>query len=516
MGSVLPDVIILGIAAWLRTRELNTVSLWFDESCCWRISTFPLAEMFDAVARDAHPPGYYLILKGWTGLWGDSPVALRSLSVLAGVASVAAAIWLARLVARQCLTTAATELPMPATIRSVGWLAGLLVALAPLQIEMSLEARPYTLATCATLVSAGLLLLAWERERSLGYWMGLAAATLLLSGLHYYAGFTVLAWWSAAGAAWLVRWRREGWTAHARGEGLGVLAGGWLLQIAWIWWFPTFAFQRDRANAQLWMPPLTVDQITDTLWRVLAGGKTSVVWPSWTATAALVWGLASTALLLRPCCGLRLLGWGALLPPAAAIAYGVVVRNILGVRYLIIAHVVLLVGMAVLAMSLKSVMARRIFGAGLLVWTSYWTTQWLETRYRLATYPGIRSAVGRVAERRRPGDVVLVGSPFLFTTVRAYLRPGEGVYTRWRGDHTDNILSGPPLRREDYAEVNAILARHPPRLWLLDGIGLLGNYRTMPVPTGYRVIAEKRFAERFGHRCDVLVRELEFIGSASE
>jgi hypothetical protein len=85
--ALLLVALLAGIA--LRCRELlNPRILSHDESFSWRITQYGFADMILHTTGAAHPPGYYCALKTWEMLWGTSPVALRSLSVVFGVLSI--------------------------------------------------------------------------------------------------------------------------------------------------------------------------------------------------------------------------------------------------------------------------------------------------------------------------------------------------------------------------------------------------------------------------------------------
>jgi hypothetical protein len=64
-------------------------SLWNDEGNSWAMLARSVGEIAAAAAADIHPPGYYWLLKAWSLLFGDSAVAMRSLSATPGVMLVA-------------------------------------------------------------------------------------------------------------------------------------------------------------------------------------------------------------------------------------------------------------------------------------------------------------------------------------------------------------------------------------------------------------------------------------------
>jgi 4-amino-4-deoxy-L-arabinose transferase-like glycosyltransferase len=136
-----------------------------------------LLDTLAAVPRsESTPPLYYLAAWLWSRLFGTGEVGLRSLSALAGTASIAV------------VYLGAVTLPLP---RRAGLIAAAIVAVSPVLIWFSQDARAYALAFLLT----GLSFLFFARARrsgtgrELGWWAvfsGLAIAT------HYFAGFVVL------------------------------------------------------------------------------------------------------------------------------------------------------------------------------------------------------------------------------------------------------------------------------------------------------------------------------------
>lgn len=126
-------VLVLWVAAALRTHQLGAQSLWNDEGNSYAQATRSFAEIAERAAQDIHPPAYYWALKVWRAGVGESEFALRYLSVLAGVVSVAAVAGIARRV----------YLYAPRVGALVGVIAALLVSVNTFQIYYSQEMRMY-------------------------------------------------------------------------------------------------------------------------------------------------------------------------------------------------------------------------------------------------------------------------------------------------------------------------------------------------------------------------------------
>ncbi|MFG1657411.1 glycosyltransferase family 39 protein [Micromonospora chersina] len=140
---------------------------WRDELATWSAATRPVPDLVRLAGTiDAATGPYYLLMHGWTALFGTSPTALRLPSALAmaGVAALTA-----RLGARLAGPRA-------------GLLAGLLLAMLPVTSRYGQEARPYAPATLLAVLSTLLLVGALHRptwRRFTGYAVAVAALGLL-------------------------------------------------------------------------------------------------------------------------------------------------------------------------------------------------------------------------------------------------------------------------------------------------------------------------------------------------
>jgi mannosyltransferase len=178
------------LAALIRFLTLGVQSYHHDEVVtASRILRGSFGHAMDAVNfGESTPPLYYALAWVWTQVTGNTEYGLRSLSALAGVATVPVVF----LVARELRDARA------------GLLAAALAALNPMLLWYSQEARAYSLvvlfstvalfyAVRATRASGRRELLLW------GFFGGLALAT------HYFAVFPL-----AAEAVWLLRRRGRG------------------------------------------------------------------------------------------------------------------------------------------------------------------------------------------------------------------------------------------------------------------------------------------------------------------
>jgi mannosyltransferase len=190
------------LAAALRFATLGAQAYHHDEIVtASRVLRDGFWHAMEAVGfSESAPPLYYALAWLWTQLTGTGEFGLRSLSALAGVATVPVAYLLG------------AELRG----RRAGIVAAALVAVNPMLLWYSQEARGYALLAFFTALAALHFVRALDsgRPRNFTAW-GIASALALAT--HYFAIFPI-----ALEAAWLLR--RRGREARA-GLGIVLLAG---------------------------------------------------------------------------------------------------------------------------------------------------------------------------------------------------------------------------------------------------------------------------------------------------
>ncbi len=161
--------------AVLRVYSLGTESLWRDEAISVYLSKQPIWEMLKNRADKSHAPLYFLLLKPWAGLFGDSEFAVRMFSVSAALGSI----------------------PMIAVVgtalledRRVGLVAAALLCISPLHVEYSRETRMYALAVLLALVSTHCLF-RLMRQGTRARWVCYLVSTIVLIYEHNSAWFIV-------------------------------------------------------------------------------------------------------------------------------------------------------------------------------------------------------------------------------------------------------------------------------------------------------------------------------------
>jgi mannosyltransferase len=178
-----PALLMLVVGSYQVTRP----EMWRDELSSWSFASRPVSQLVEIVRHsDASQLAYYLLLHYWIVVFGDSPLAMRLLSVLAMSGAAA------------CVTLIGRRL-------AGGWaglLAGLMFALVPSISRFAQEARFYALEVLVGMVATLLLLRAIDKP-SPRRWVGYALCIALLGyvdlvALCLLAGHFVgvaLRWW---------------------------------------------------------------------------------------------------------------------------------------------------------------------------------------------------------------------------------------------------------------------------------------------------------------------------------
>ncbi|RLD04464.1 MAG: hypothetical protein DRI32_05605 [Chloroflexi bacterium] len=127
-------IAIVLISFFLRIMGISTRPIWYDEAFSILFARKGVGAMLlgtltptGAGTADIHPLGYYSLLWGWMNIFGESLIATRLLSVLAGIGIV----------------ILAYKIGTYLFSKNLGLLAAFFVGLAPFQIHYAQEIRMY-------------------------------------------------------------------------------------------------------------------------------------------------------------------------------------------------------------------------------------------------------------------------------------------------------------------------------------------------------------------------------------
>jgi len=174
---------LVGIAFFLRTYTLGTQSLWRDEVDAIRFSSWAIRHLLEGLIQEGHNgPLFFLLLRPWRILAGDSEFALRYPSAFMGTLAVPVGYLLVR------------QLHLS---RETGLLLGLLLATSPYLVWYGQEAKMYAM----LLVAVTLALIAYLKALAGGGlrgWVVFVAGTSLSFYLHILAPLMLLVYGGVA------------------------------------------------------------------------------------------------------------------------------------------------------------------------------------------------------------------------------------------------------------------------------------------------------------------------------
>ncbi len=265
-------VCVLITATWLRFFNIGRESLMIDESTyAWWLVNLPVYKMLDALRQvGSNPPFYFLILKVYSQIIGDSEFALRSLSAGIDCLAVGIAFWLGWKVGR-----------LPGAFAcSLFW------AVHPALVWNARVARPYALGSAISLLLLCVFLLLLEKGSPTKWALAsLLIAIGLLNQFFFFLTAAALLLWS------ILRFRRD--PTFFRSYSLVFIIALIPLSI-WIYWF----FQIDTpliGTGWIRVPSLT--DIGLTIWNLLSGyaGVSSLPSIVFGSMVLVLLGIAGTA-----------------------------------------------------------------------------------------------------------------------------------------------------------------------------------------------------------------------------
>lgn len=411
-------VLCMVMAAAPRFYRLDAPALDNPEAFSWRLIQYPAGELIARTAGDVHPPGYYLLLKAWTLLFGDGAGAIRAFSATAGVAAVG----LAYLAVREAASWRRGDDrgKRNASACWTGVLAAGLLALHGEQIAAARTARMYSLGVALALLTSWLLLVAMRRTReeaggaddshggqkthkgAFWIWTGYAVAAASFLYTHNYALFTLAAQGAFVVGACVIH-RSAGWRTAANYStatlGAAALYSPWL---------PVLLAQIAAVKESYWIEPASWESLKEMLFVWITG------WLLPAEKTELVGAVAAVAAILICSAWRRPQGWllfalGAATPWAIGLLHQFLAdRPILISRYLVFAQASLCCLAATAIGSVPWLLPRLWLATAALLALGVGTEE------TAVGFPSERPGLAKLFEQIKPehqrGDLFLVGS----------------------------------------------------------------------------------------------------------
>lgn len=241
----------------LRIFHLDTQSIWYDEGLSIYLAQQPVAQAVSLSATTDHPPLHTLVLGGWISLAGDNDFAVRFLSLFFGMLAV--------------VLTYALGAQFD---RRAGLIGAGLLALSPLAVYYSQEARDYTLLLALTLIATVSFVCFLRGDQRRRVWLAYVGSMIAALYTHYFALFP----WAAINVAWLmVVIGRAGLQNKINlrasvSQWLTWLAAQCLILLAFLPWLPN-ALAQVGSNATYFPGRVTWQTVVGDTWRAFSVGE---------------------------------------------------------------------------------------------------------------------------------------------------------------------------------------------------------------------------------------------------
>ena len=415
---VLPFLLLLLIAAALRTVHLEGRLLEVDEAFSIRLANLELNSLIERTSLDVHPPAFYLILKLWVALFGNSLTVIRALGVFLSLLTIPACVFLFNELKKHDIETARSEAGYPAVF------AASLPAFHLLHVSAGQVARMYSLGILATSLS-GLFLLRWiRREKKLDA-VGFVFFSCLLLYTHNFGLFTVCAYFAYFLWTAMDRRRRGQLAISSCVRSVSIF---FVIALIYSPWIRVILFQTQDVSTNYWIPDLTLELGMNAFFLWLSGlpdfgvsfWLTDESWFSFVISVTILALLISTFpnRVSNPvvfALTTSIVPWlGCLLH------YWVFGQSILLVRCLSFANVGLILASAVFYSSSDSKLVQRAWIAfiGLLVINSFFLQS---PNLRNDSDDSIIAAMQYLKVEAREGDVIEVANPAEVLRIGYYL-----------------------------------------------------------------------------------------------
>ncbi|GLQ96290.1 glycosyltransferase family 39 protein [Dyella mobilis] len=416
---------MLGIALLgliVRLFRIDHQPFWLDEALTWQRIHLGLSGLVSDSFTNRHMPTYFLLLQLISPLGHGNDGWLRIPSALFGAASAGVVFAIARRLGG----------------RGAGMVAGLLMALSPLQVQYGQEARSYTLVTLLITVALwGLLRLAQDAPRAA---LDIRRADAERWGWATYVLGSIGAldvlgdaapWLLASNLSLFLIWYRLR-SATSAGEGAATFRRNWLLSLVAIagCCAPFYLAILAASNRQLlqnfnWIPELSLQHLWVVAGSVYLMRMTAVVKFDLLHTAVPVLG---AMVALAGCVGLfrmrhrlegRVLLLGVVVLPLLILAISLF-KSMLLPRYVLwsAAPFFILAGLGAAALP------RRAFPVAVTALFLMGAVN-LGPVYRVETKPRWDMAAATLAANVRPGDTVFTDDPNA-PTMLTVLQPKNG------------------------------------------------------------------------------------------
>ena len=245
----------LAVSLFLEIYNLTATALWHDEAFSALLTRYNFKEMMYRIGLDVHPPLYYILLRGWNFILGNSLFSLRLFSVFF---SLLATLTLYLLV-KEAFNS-----------KKFALISSILFTLSSFQIQYAIEGRMYILGVFLILASSYFFLKALK-YKNWKYWIGYTFFAAAGIYTHYYIIFSLF-----AQGIFLIYWifkkskfNLSAWFSNKDFK-FGLFS---YLTIALLFlpWIKTFLSQASQVEKNYWIPNINIWAILATFYKLTTG-----------------------------------------------------------------------------------------------------------------------------------------------------------------------------------------------------------------------------------------------------
>lgn len=468
---------VCAVAISLRLFQINSHSFWLDEAYSWTMATkYSFVEIIQRTATDFHPPLYFVALKCWIRVSGDSEVAQRLLSVTFDILTLPMLYLL-------CRDAFADTNSGDGKNDRTGVLAASMYAVSGIHIQWASETRMYSMATLLSAASSWTLLRGLTSSLPRWWILYTVSATALLY-THNYGIFTVF------GQAICLTFVFLGRMAAARSNRSGkpqiekeprmilALVSCTVIGITYLPWLSILLKQTLRARADYWIPDLNWWTIPRTWLDLLIHENIPVE----ERNSALALGVSLMSLMSLLYVAVRARSRGAILilsatlsPIVCSLVISIVSLPIITSRHYLSSCAFFFCVAAFVAVNSLPRESSKIVGGVLIVNMLYLYFSFHEG-LQISANCGMRAAVRHLAQDFRDGDTIVVADQAMLLSARYYvshlLQPKHTMPDRspklLRSVQLINWLGAALIDDRDRISAAELSEKSPRRLWVID------------------------------------------------
>ncbi len=488
--SILLLFLVLIIVTGFELSILTKISLWHDEAFSALLTRYSFKEMLYRTGLDVHPPFYYILLKGWTGLLGNSLFSLRLFSVFFGVLAVLSLYFLTKEALGHWI---------------FAFFSSVLMTLNSFFIQFVMEARMFTLGIFLVIIST-LFLLKALKSKNWSWWFLYALSAGCGIFTHYYVFLSVL-----AQAIFLIYWilKESGfnfpnWLRNKNFQ--FALLSCLLIIVSFFPWLKTFLFQIAQIQQAYWIPPINIGSIPATFFKLITGESIDAFRFWYVLTALMVVIVDAVIYLLKKIeTPTKWLFFLLLIVPFLGATFLSLKTSIYLDRYFIFTlpfYIILMAG-AILVIKSKwpknTLIVITILGS-LVSFPIHWASLGVEKK------PGMAAAAAYLNQQAKPGEKVYAGSSFVYFTFKYYNQTEihPQLYQPYVLPHfSGTALLSPGDLIKDFNEEVKI----GDTVWLINTTGF-GNYQPT-VPGNWLKQEEKGFQDVYDYRGWIIVTKYQ-------